>query len=208
MRLVLSCLWAGLLCALLVGPAAAQVGERPSDRRPDPGGFADDEAPRLRLPAPLPPTPGTWSGIQVVVSGFRFRGNTVFSAETLSKVTSSWLARPIDFKDLTDAADAVTRLYNDAGYLSSGAFVPDQDANDGTVLLQVVEGTVSQINVVGARWFRKSYFRSRLVFDGPVNVHDLEQRLQLLQQDSQIQRIDARLTPAVRRGESVLSLEV
>jgi hemolysin activation/secretion protein len=165
----------------------------------------------LELPPVLAPTaPRTGSGIRLIVAGFRFRGNTVFSAETLSTVTSPWLGQPIGSEDLEDIAEAVTRFYVDAGYISSGAFVPDQDSDDGTMLVQVIEGRVSQINVTGTRWFRDGYVRRRLSLSEttPVNIFALEQKLQLLQQDPQIRRIDARLTPAIRRGESALSVDV
>ena len=104
--------------------------ERPGDRRPDPGDFADEETPRLELP-PVLPSPGSRepSGVYVVLTGFRFRGNTVFGDDILSKVTLGWIGRPIDYEDLIDVADAVTRFYNNAGYVSSGAVIPDQSVD-------------------------------------------------------------------------------
>lgn len=212
MRLALRCFWAWVLCVSLVGVASAQVGTRPGDRPPDLPDFADeDETPRLELPSLQQPSePRTGSGILLEVTGFRFRGNTVWSDETLSMLISPWLGRPIGAEDLDDIADAVTRFYIQTGYVSSGAFVPDQDSDDGTILLQVIEGKASQIIVSGTRWFRTGYIRDRLGLTDttPVNFFALEQKLQLLQQDPQIRRIDARLTPAIRRGESVLSVDV
>ena len=42
----------------------------------------------------------------------------------------------------------------------------------------------------------------------PVNVNDLERRLQLLQQDDRIRAVNAALIPGSRRGESVLRVQL
>ena len=47
--------------------------------------------------------------------------------------------RPISSEELLAARDAVTQHYVDAGYVTSGAVVPDQKLEDGLVRIQVVE---------------------------------------------------------------------
>ena len=88
--------------------------------------------------------------------------------------------------------------------------VPDQAIVDGVLKLQVIEGTLSRINVEGNYWFRSSYFTSRLLRDAgpPVNVNALQERLQLFQTDPRIERINAELRPGETRGESALNVRV
>jgi hemolysin activation/secretion protein len=105
---------------------------------------------------------------------------------------------------------ALTLLYVKRGYSTSGTLVPDQAIVEGLLRLQVIEGTLSRINVEGNYWFWSSYFTSRLQRDAgpPVNVHALQQRLQLFQTDPRIERINAELRPGETRGESVLNVRV
>ena len=61
----------------------------------------------------------------------RVEGSTVFTAQELESVTRPWTNREIDSGELQDLVEAVTRLYLDRGYLSSGAYIPDQDLAGG-----------------------------------------------------------------------------
>ena len=96
------------------------------------------------------------------------------------------------------------------GYRTSGAVLPDQNVQNGVIRIDVVEGSLAEIDVRGARWFRPRYFRDRLRVAGraPVNVPRLEEQLQRFQQDPYIVRVRARLEPGARRGESRLTLVV
>ena len=98
---------------------------------------------------------------------------------------------------------ALTRLYIDAGYINSGAVIPDQTVRDGVITMQIIEGELTAIDITGNRWFRTNYLRQRLALDlaSPLNIASLQQRLQFLQQDARIARLDAELAPGVQRGE-------
>jgi hemolysin activation/secretion protein len=64
--------------------------------------------------------------------------------------------------------------------------------------------------VDGNRWFRDSYLRKRLAVDirPPLNIGTVQQRLQFLQQDDRIERLEAELRPGVQLGESELYVRV
>ena len=144
------------------------------------------------------------------VERFEVVGSSVLEPEVLAAALAPWVARRITTEDLLAARDAVTKLYRDAGYATSGAVVPDQDVADGTVRILVVEGALTEVSVRGVRRFRSGYFEQRLQRAGraPVNVARLEQALQLLQRDPWIRRVDAQLEPGDHFGESRLVLAV
>jgi hemolysin activation/secretion protein len=174
--------------------------------------LGEEPPPELVLP-PIPPPPGRApeaAGERVRVEAFRFEGNTVFSDAELTAVVAPWTGREITSAELRAARDAVTRHYIDAGYVSSGAVLPDQQMQKGVVLVQVVEGRLARVDVEGARWHRPSYFESRLIAAAgtPVRVQDLERRLEVFQQDPSLTRIAARLEPSEQRGETALRLAV
>ena len=157
-----------------------------------------------------PPVPRQFPQVRVFVRAIRVTGSTVFSQEDLAKVTAPYVNRELTTEDLEALRLALTRLYIDAGYINSGAVIPDQTVRDGVITMQIIEGELTAIEITGNRWFRTNYLRQRLAFDlePPLNIAPLQQRLQFLQQDSRIARLDAELAPGVQRGESVLRLRV
>jgi hemolysin activation/secretion protein len=101
-------------------------------------------------------------------------------------------------------------LYINNGYITSGAVIPDQDVKDGVIQIQIIEGALSRIDVEGNNWFRRSYLGNRLMLGAgpPLKIEPLQERLQLLQRDPRIERINADLRPGDQRGESILTVKV
>ncbi len=105
---------------------------------------------------------------------------------------------------------AVTQHYIDHGYINSGAIIPDQKVEDGIVVIQIVEGSLNEIQITGTEWLNKSYIsdRLRLGNEATLNIDVLQDRIQILQQDRLIDRVNAELAPGLHRGQSRLKVEV
>lgn len=163
------------------------------------------------LPPSLSPAPAQEPLMGgVFVRKILVTGNTVFSQQEIAEVTALYENRVLTGEDLESLRRALTLRYVNAGYVNSGAILPDQEVREGTITYQIIEGTLSQITVEGNEWFRESYIRDRLAASAgpPVNVNPLQQRLQLLQQDDRFQAIHAELRPGVKPGEAVLKVNV
>jgi hemolysin activation/secretion protein len=137
-------------------------------------------------------------------------GSTVFSATELEAAVASFIGKDATFEELLAIRTAITNLYTDKGYTTSGAFLPPQDLTDGVVKIQVVEGTVEKIEIQGLRHLRTSYVRDRigLAAKPPVNLRRLEEALQLLQLNPLISNVQAELSAGTAPGLSVLTLNV
>ncbi|MBE9129316.1 ShlB/FhaC/HecB family hemolysin secretion/activation protein, partial [Coleofasciculus sp. LEGE 07081] len=160
-----------------------------------------------------PTTPETPEGnIQntITVEGFEFTGNTVFSDEELAAVTEPFTNRPITFAELLNARTAVTQLYTENGYVTSGAFIPPQTLTDGTISIEIIEGGLEEIQVNGSRRLKPGYVRSRLAIatQKPLNVPRLLEALRLLQLDPLIENVSAELSTGSGPGTSLLIVEV
>ncbi len=166
--------------------------------------------PSILPPAPVPERRGPIPQLKVFVREIRVQGSTVFKPEELAQVTDPYRDREITSEDIESLRLAMTMLYVRHGYSTSGTLVPDQAIVDGVLTIQVIEGKLSRIDVEGNYWFRSSYFTSRLRLNAgpPVNVHALQERLQLFQTDPRIERINAELRPGETRGESALHVRV
>jgi hemolysin activation/secretion protein len=165
----------------------------------------------------LPPPPASQmqsnrleSAARLFVRSFRFEGNTAFSNEELAKVAEPYTNREITSGELEEARRAVTLHYINHGYVSSGAVLPDQTPTNGIVLMRIVEGRISRIEVRGNRWLRDGFITSRLErWDGPpLSVNQLTEGLQLLRQNPNVGQINAELKPGAAPGESVLDARV
>jgi len=118
----------------------------------------------------------------------------------------------LDFTQLLRARSAITQLYINCGYITSGAILPPQTPEDqnNIVTIQVIEGELEDITVTGLDRLRPSYVRSRLAIAGsaPLNQRQLVEGLQLLQLNPLIQRISADLQTGTRPGTSILAVNV
>lgn len=162
------------------------------------------------IPPPSPEEQERLPGPRVLVRQIRITGNTVFSEHDLTAVTQEYGNRSVTSEEIEALRLALTRLYVTAGYINSGAILPDQTVTDGVITFQIIEGTLTRVSLDGHRWFREGYLQKRLALDveRPLNVTTVQERLQLLQQDDRIERLDAEISPGVQLGESLLHVHV
>ncbi|WP_009632124.1 ShlB/FhaC/HecB family hemolysin secretion/activation protein [Synechocystis sp. PCC 7509] len=179
----------------------------------------------LPTPAPLPPpeellqipliptTPEPIPGeapSTITVKRFEVEGSTVFSAAEFAQVLAPYTNRPISFAEVFNARAAVTQLYLERGYITSGALIPPQTLQDGVVKIQVVEGSLEAINITGTKRLSPNYIRNRIAIGAgqPLNQQQLLAALQLLQLNPLIQNLVAELETGSRSGTSILEVNV
>jgi hemolysin activation/secretion protein len=205
---------AAAACATaLAAPASAQPFERPAQERPPLPRYEEPaKRPELELPElpALELTEREAPGPRTLLREVEIEGSTVFTQEELRERVAPWIGREIGSEDLVALRDALTRLYVEHGYLNSGAVIPDQDLQGGVLHVRIVEGRLASIEIEGASHYRPSVLEDRLELGAsvPLDVSRLEERLQLLQQDPRIERVNARLEPGAAPGEAVLAVEV
>jgi hemolysin activation/secretion protein len=160
-----------------------------------------------------PPTPESVWDIpgKVVVKKFTYAGNTVFTQAELNQAIANFRGKPISFAQLVQAADAITKLYVSKGYITSGAYVPEQNLTSGAVQIQIVEGSLAEINVnITKGRLRENYIRDRLTqrISTPLNINELQEALQLLQLNPLIENLDAELSAGIKPGTNSLTVSV
>jgi hemolysin activation/secretion protein len=148
-------------------------------------------------------------------TGFRIKkikvdGYTVFSQKEIERVVAPYLGKNLSYQQLRQVTKKITDLYVNNGYLTSGAFFPEQEITNEIATIRVVEGKLERVETRGLKKLKGNYLRSRLQSnrETPLNVKRLEENIQLLQQDPLIEKIDAKLVEGSSLGESVLLLNV
>lgn len=164
----------------------------------------------LKLPktAPLPELdtiPGT-----IAVAEFRVLGSTVFSAEQLAAATKPFTGEKVNFTSLLQARTAITELYLKSGYITTGAYLPEQTIKDGIVTLQVVEGYLDRIRISGTKRLDPKYIRQRIARGAktPLNQQSLLKALQLMRLDPLIKSLSAELAAGTKPGQNILLVKV
>ncbi|HEY9804917.1 MAG TPA: ShlB/FhaC/HecB family hemolysin secretion/activation protein [Leptolyngbyaceae cyanobacterium] len=191
-------------------PVRPTIPEPPTKPSPPP---ADEDL--LQTPTPSLPTPPKLPEIPqtIVIKRFEFLGNTAFSNEKLAKETQELIGKPITFTELVQVETIITKLYTDAGYINSGAVIPAGQKfpkDQAVVKVQIVEGGLEDIQVIGTSRLNPGYIKSRLAIATrrPLNRDRLLQAIQLLQLDPLIQNISAELSAGTTPELSLLKVKV
>lgn len=185
--------------------------ETPLPTKPTPA-----EPPSLEVPSSDPSKLPTTSGNeQVNVKKVTVLGNTVLQDEIDRLIkryeNCSEQVCSVSFEEIVQLRSNITQLYLDNGYITSGAFIlNNQFLQTGIVEIQVVEGELEEIEISGLKRLTQKYVRSRLELatKPPLNRGRLEEALQLLQLDPLIRTVNAELSPGSTSGRNILTMQL
>ena len=145
-----------------------------------------------------------------VLKQVKVNGVTVLSDSEIQNIIVEYLNQNISFEELRNISQKLTDLYISKGYVTSGAFFPEQDLTQGIATVRVIEGSLEEINIEGLNHLSEKYLLSRLtsLTNQLVNINKLEDSIKLLIQNPLIERIDANLVEGSNVGKSKLLLNV
>ncbi len=210
----------GALLALACCAGHAQEDQRGLRRDPERGPqvLREEDAPPPELQLTLPPVEAEPAGGALSGSLDRVRceralldGNTVLPEADVRAVLDPLEGREISADGLQAARLALTRLYVDRGYISSGVVIPDQDVSAGTIRLQAIEGRLGAIELRGGRprFAVEAALRPVDSLRGkPLNLLRLQQALAAVDADPLVGAVRAELRPAAEPGVATLVLEI
>jgi hemolysin activation/secretion protein len=153
------------------------------------------------------------AGVAVLVHGFRFEGVTKVSEQELQDALKPWLEKTVDLTELEKAADLVTKIYGDHGFLAQ-AFVPPQTiGQDGIVLIKVLEAKLGEVRVKSEEVARfsaqraREYVLSTNVLGDDVNTRAVERAVYILNETPGLS-VTTELIPGGNEGEVDLQLDL
>jgi hemolysin activation/secretion protein len=189
-------------------PLLRSPSSQPPVQTPKPLPSPDDLLNPSREPtAPQQEIPATGT---IIVNRFEVLGSTAFSEVELDQVLLPFTKRPITFSELLKARSQITDLYVSRGYITSGAFIPTQDLQNGVVRIQVSEGGLEEIKITGVERLSPEYVRSRMniATGAPLNRDRLIQALQVLQINPLIASVSAELSAGTQAGQNILEVRI
>lgn len=158
--------------------------------------------------------PDTDSALQAeprfVLKALVIRGATVLDASDFEPILSSWIGKTVGFEELDQIVASINALYHQHGYITTRAVIEPQAVQNGRVLVQVLEGRLGDIQVVGNKYVRDKYLLRHFTQDkGDVfQIQHLERDMRKLNRDPLLARIHATLVPGEEVATSDIRLEV
>jgi hemolysin activation/secretion protein len=127
----------------------------------------------------------------------------------LDEVLPRYRNQMLSSDDLVKLAQQLTAYLVESGYVNSGVILPDQKIENGVVHLHIVAGRVGEVVVTGNRHLSDSYITSRIeTGDAPFNINSAVSKLQKLERDPRIKRLNAELKPSTERGSALLNIDI
>ena len=156
-----------------------QTERRFEDQQTDPSQAARPRLPRS--PFARPEGKGDTKPL-FVLKNVAVSGAVAIPRDRLATAYQPYLGKKVSQADLADMASAVSDVYRGAGFHLSRAIVPVQDIKDGTVQLQVIEGSVTEIALKGegAGEFGVRPMLDVVAMERPLRLATLERQLLLV----------------------------
>ncbi len=157
----------------------------------------------------LPRTPSSTTlpapdGPCFVISRIVLDGATVMPEIAEKGLTAPWRNQCLDMAALNDLTHAVSDWYISRGYITSRAFLTEQDLTHGTLHIAVLEGKLQQIQLEGV-----PERTLKMAFPGRVgkilNLRDIEQGMEQLNRVRQTP-VQIEILPGDRQGYSIVNL--
>jgi len=87
------------------------------------------------------------------IARYRVEGNTILAADEVERIVSGYTGKGRDFGDVQRALEALQEAYRERGYSAVQVYLPEQELARGEVLLKVVEGRISKLEIAGNKFF-------------------------------------------------------
>ncbi len=142
-----------------------------------------------------------------LLRNIKITGMTLFTSDQLRPLYQPLLGKEVVLADIQNIADSVKARYKAKGYLTTMAFIPEQEIKDGAVEISVMEGKMGDLKVEGNRWVRadiiRGYFHTQK--NDLLNIPRLESDILRMNQDPDLE-VRARLMEGAAPQTSDITL--
>lgn len=203
---VLNICFAFPLNAALLSPADRTSIQEQQQQRLDENKRQRQELERsIVLPPPVKPdSVSAPHGPCFLITRIELSGSTLLSAPAKNRLLAPWLNQCLDVTRINKLTDAVSSWYISRGYITSRAFLTEQDLTSGVLHLAVLEGKLQQIRLEGvpARTLKMTFPG----LEGKIlNLRDIEQGMEQLNRVRKTP-VEIEILPGDQQGYSVVNL--
>jgi hemolysin activation/secretion protein len=175
----------------------------------------------LSTPRSLPPLPAaknqqaqnalgaSATKIKFKLNKVVLQGNKVYSEAQLHPLYAAKLNKIITVAELQEVVQSVTNYYRNNGYILTRAVLPPQHVAGGIVYIQIIEGYIDKVNVVGAPKGAKpllQQYGDKIASQRPLQIKQMEHYLLLVNQIPGVQVKAVLEASKTNKGASDLNL--
>ncbi|WP_428423385.1 ShlB/FhaC/HecB family hemolysin secretion/activation protein [Methylibium sp.] len=145
-------------------------------------------------------------GPRFAIFEYRIEGNTALDAERIERAVYPFLGESRTADDVESARSALEKAYRDAGFGTVVVDTPEQRVSSGVVVLNVTQGTVARLRVVGAQHYSQERILEKVpeLAEGQTpNFKQVSTQLAGVNRSA-----DRRVTPLLRPGKTPGTTEV
>ena len=151
-----------------------------------------------------PKTPAQTEGPCFMISRIDIDGATKLSAAASAKLTAPWVNQCLNIPRLTELTNAISDWYISRGYITSRAFLTEQDLSSGVLHIAVLEGKLQQIRLEGVP--SRTLLMTFPGMEGKIlNLRDIEQGMEQLNRVRQTP-VEIEILPGSQQGFSIVNL--
>lgn len=99
-------------------------------------------------------------GISIQIDRIELRGNDSISSKVIEKWIAPCLGRKHSLKEIYCICETINQEYAKNGYFLARAYPPKQTIENGVLIIEVIEGRLGEITVVGEKYYSEKYIRS------------------------------------------------
>ncbi|ECO1613232.1 ShlB/FhaC/HecB family hemolysin secretion/activation protein [Salmonella enterica subsp. enterica serovar Paratyphi B] len=192
--------------ALPLSPADRDTIQQQQQQRLEQNQRQRDELQRS-TPLRRTPEPSASSPIQgpcFTISRIELDGATTLSSRAAGRLTAPWINQCLDMPRLSQLTRSVSDWYISRGYITSRAFLTEQDLSAGVLHITVLEGKLQQIRLEGVP--ERTLSMTFPGLEGKIlNLRDIEQGMEQLNRVRQTP-VEIEILPGDRQGYSVVNL--
>ncbi len=145
------------------------------------------KAPEVEIQKEEKPLPK--EAVSFLLNDVKIEGSTIFKPEDLRKTYEKYLKKQVTYKDIESITDAIKAKYAAKGFLTSSAYLPEQEIKEGILTIKILEGKMGDLKIEGNKWFPTKRIREffHLKKNELLNVVTLEREILRLNKNPDVE---------------------
>ncbi len=117
----------------------------------------------------------------VYIENIEVSPSEILTEEEIKEILEDYTQTNLTFENLQEIVQRINKLYQEKGFITARAYLPEQTIENETVKIELLEGKVGELKITGNKWTRTKYIRDRINAkeDSIFNIIELEKDMTL-----------------------------
>lgn len=127
-------------------------------------------------------------GKKIFIKKVKIHGNESISTKMIQSWIKGYLNKELSLKDIYQICQVIDQRYAEKGYFLARSYPPPQTIEKGVLTIEIIEGKLGNISVVGNKYYSESFIRSYFtsLLNKPLKRDQFLRALMLLNDNSDL----------------------